>query len=222
MDFREVPTNECPIKYMDTLHLILFILYKRAILCSSLNLACSDLPVLATTPLIARNCDRNDVYKFFRRMKRITEKIGNEIEIFSLGKLNVHLSIEFTTGNIKVYDTYMVSDVDCAKIPCTSVNNVTTLYMRLIIRLSDKNLVILNIPDIVIWLAKVYGIDTVYGVLSLVHDYIEKGVFDEHNVDEVLSIVNRWGVNINRDSFVNATLPGRKNLVILREILSHT
>jgi hypothetical protein len=154
-------------------------------------------------------------------MRRITEKIGNEIEIFSLGKLNVHLSIEFTTGNIKVYDTYIVSDADCAKIPCTSVNNVTTLYMRLIIRLSDKNLVILNIPDIVIWLAKVYGIDKVYSVLSLVHDYVEKGVFDDHSVDEVLSIINRWGVNINRDSFVNATLPGRKSLEILREILSH-
>ncbi|MGC9153248.1 MAG: hypothetical protein ACP5GY_05890 [Vulcanisaeta sp.] len=219
MDFREIPINECPIKYLDTLHLILFILYKRAEICKNLDLACSDLPVLATTPLIVRNCDRNDVHKFFRRMRRIVDRLGNEIEIFRLGKLTASVSVEFGIGNIKVHGTYIVSDSDCNKVDCISVNNVTTLYMRLVIKLSDKNLVILNIPDVVIWLAKVYGLDTVYNALSMIHDYVEKGVFNE-SIDEVLSIVRRWGVNVDRESFINATLPGRKNLVVLKEILS--
>ena len=219
MDFRDVPINECPIKFLDTLHLILFILYKRAERCRSLDLNCMDLPLLATTPLLTRNCDRNDVHKFFRRMRRIVERLGNEIEIFRLGKLSASLLIEFGTGSIKVHDTYIVNDNDCNKVQCVTVNNVTTLFMRLIIRMSEKNLVILNVPDIIVWLAKVHGVNTMYSALNLVHNYVENGTFS-NDLDGVLEIVKAWGVNINRDSFINATLPGRRNLTILREILS--
>ena len=219
MDFREIPASVCPIKYLDTFHLILAILYKRAVVCKDLDLSCLDLPILATTPLVARNCSRNDVHKFFRRIRRIVERMGNEIEIFSLGKFNVYLSIEFVKGNIKVHDMFIVSEDDCNKIPCTSVNNVTMLYMRLIVRMSDKNLIILNVPDAIVWIAKVYGIETVYNVLNLIHDYVERGVFNDGGVDAVISIVNRWGISLDRDSLINATLPGRKNLIILRELL---
>ncbi|WP_243680089.1 hypothetical protein [Vulcanisaeta souniana] len=220
MDFRDVPINECPIKYLDTLHLILFILYKRAERCSNLNLNCMDLPILATTPLLTRNCDRNEVHKFFRRMRRIVEKLGGEIEIFRLGKLSASLSIEFGTGSIKVHDTYIVNDNDCEKVQCVTVNNVTTLYMRLIIRMSEKNLVVLNVPDIIVWLAKVHGLNTMYSALNFVHNYVENGTFTD-DLDRVLEIIKAWGgVNMNRDSFVNATLPGRRSLTALREILS--
>ncbi|MGC8607940.1 MAG: hypothetical protein ACP5L5_10340 [Vulcanisaeta sp.] len=219
MDFREVPINECPIKYLDTLHLLLFILYRRTEFCKNLGLNCMDLPVLATTPLVARNCDRNDVHKFFRRMRRIVERLGNEIEIFRLGRLSASLSIEFGTGSIRVYDAYIVDDNDCDKVQCITVNNVTTLYMRLVIKLSDKNLVVLNVPDMIVWLAKVYGMDTVYSALNMIHNYVENGIFTD-DLDKVLEIVSKWGVSISKDSFINATLPGRRNLVILKEILS--
>lgn len=219
MDFRDIPINECPIKYLDTLHLILFILYKRAEFCSALNLGCMDLPLLATTPLTARNCDRDDVHKFFRRMRRIVERIGNEIEIFRLNRLSASLTIEFGTGNIKVHDTFIVSERDCNKVSCVSINNVTTLYMRLIIKLSDKNMVVLNVPDIVVWLAKVYGLDVAYSALNTVHGYIERGSFDD-SLDRVLGIISKWGVSMDRESFIKATLPGRRNLMVLREILS--
>ncbi len=219
MDFREVPINECPIKYLDTLHLLLFILHKRVEFCKSLNLNCMDLPVLATTPLVARNCDRNDVHKFFRRMRRIVEKLSNEIEIFRLGKLSASLSIEFGTDSIRIHDTYIVSDNDCNKVQCITVNNVTTLYMRLVVKLSDKNLVVLNVPDILVWLARVYSMDTVYSALNMVHNYVENGTFTD-DLDKVLEIISKWGVSIDKDAFINATLPGRRNLVILKEILS--
>ncbi|WP_054857864.1 hypothetical protein [Vulcanisaeta sp. JCM 16159] len=221
MDFREVPINECPIKYLDTLHLILFILYKRTEFCRNLGLNCMDLPVLATTPLTVRNCDRNDVHKFFRRMRRIVERIGNEIEIFRLGKLSASLTIEFGTGSIRVHDNFIVSNDDCDKVQCVTVNNVTTLYMRLIIKLSDKNIVVLNVPDVLIWLARVYGLDAVYSALNMVHSYVENGTFG-NDLDKVLEVVSKWGVNLDRDSFINATLPGRRSLLILREILSNT
>ncbi|ADN49815.1 hypothetical protein [Vulcanisaeta distributa] len=220
MDFREVPINECPIKYLDTLHLILFILYKRTEFCKNLGLNCMDLPVLATSPLVARNCDRNDVHKFFKRMRRIVERIGNEIEIFRFGRLSASLLLEFGTGSIRVHDNLIVSDNDCNKVQCVTVNNVTTFYMRLIIRLSDKNLVVLNVPDIIMWLARVYGLDTVYSALNLVHSYVENGSFSD-DLDRVLEIISKWGVNLDRDSFINATLPGRRNLLVLREILNN-
>ncbi|MFB6469763.1 MAG: hypothetical protein TU36_000770 [Vulcanisaeta sp. AZ3] len=217
MDFRDIPINECPIKYLDTLHLILLILYRRAKLCSSLDLKCLDLPILATTPLVAKNCDRDDVYKFFRRMRRIVEKMGDEIEIFRFGKLSAYLSIVFKTATIKVHNTFIVNDEDCKKVNCVTVNNVTTLNMRLIVKLSNENLVILNIPDAVIWLSKMYGFDVTYGILKLIHDYIETGTFNDE-IDELIEIVRRWGINIDRESFIRSTLPGKRNLEHLREI----
>ncbi len=68
------------------------------------------------------------------------ERIGNEIEIFRFGRLSASLLLEFGTGSIRVHDNLIVSDNDCNKVQCVTVNNVTTLYMRLIIRLSEKNL----------------------------------------------------------------------------------
>ncbi|WP_069807199.1 hypothetical protein [Vulcanisaeta thermophila] len=218
MDFREVPIDKCPINYMDTLHLILFILYKRAEVCTNLNLNCMDLPVLATTPLLVRNCERDDVYKFFRRMERVIDKLGNEIEIFRLNKIRALLGISFGKGNIKLYGPYIVNEQDCLRVDCVSVNNVTVLYMNLIIRFSDKNVLIFNVPDIVVWLGKMYGMDMVYKVLSVIHDYVETGKFNE-NVNEIIKLASKWGVDIDLQGFINGTIPGRRSLGILREIM---
>ncbi len=71
------------------------------------------------------------------------------------------------------------------------------------------------------WLARVYGLDTVYSALNLVHSYVENGSFSD-DLDRVLEIISKWGgVNLDRDSFINATLPGRRNLLVLREILNN-
>lgn len=68
---------------------------------------------------------------------------------------------------------------------------------------------------------KVYGLDAVYSALNMVHSYVENGTFG-NDLDKVLEVVSKWGVNLDRDSFINATLPGRRSLLILREILSNT
>ncbi len=166
MDFKSPPptSDGCPIREMDTLHLILFMLYRRVITCNSFNLSCIDLPLMATTPFLARNCEREDVYRLLRRLRRLSTKLGGEVEIFSHGGgITASLRFSFERGSIYVHNGVIVNRSDCSRVDCELVNNVNLAFMYLVIKLSERNEASLNVPDALVWLAKMVGVEGVVG-----------------------------------------------------------
>lgn len=217
MDFRSPPSSDgCPIDEMDILHLFLFMLHRRVSICRSLNLDCIDLPLLATTPLLARNCERESVYRLIRKLRKMLEKLGGEVEIFRHGGITASLRFSFEKGNIYVHDGIIVAKKDCAKVNCILVNNVSLVFMYLAVKLSERNLAILNVPDALVWLSKMTGAEMVDAVLSLIHDYVETEKFDD-NVNELISLISMWGIPMDAESLNNAVLPAKRSLTALRQ-----
>ncbi|ABW01929.1 hypothetical protein Cmaq_1101 [Caldivirga maquilingensis IC-167] len=199
------------------MHLILHILYRRANLCLSLGLDCMGLPVVSTSVLTMRNCDRDSVYKLIRRLLRMRNKLGKNIKLLELGDIKVYLRISKTKGSIHIYDGYMMSNRDCSRLNgCITVNNVTLLYIYLLIRLSGRNMVLINVPDALIWIAKVFGKETAVSILDLVHNYMERGELSGE-VNTVLNMVNLLGLRISKEQFENALLPTKRILRIIRD-----
>ncbi len=217
VDFKSPPTSDgCPIREMDTLHLILFMLYRRVTICSSFDLDCIDLPIMATTPFLARNCEREDVYRLLRRLRRLSTKLGGDIEIFKHGGITASLRLSFERGSIYVHNGVIVNKGDCSKVKCELVNNVNLAFMYLAIKLSERNEALLNVPDALVWLAKIVGVEGAVGLLSFVHDYVEMGEFNG-NVRLLVGLISRWGVPITVESLSNALLPARRSLNALRQ-----
>ncbi|WP_048062700.1 hypothetical protein [Caldivirga maquilingensis] len=217
MDYKSIPEHTCPILHFDAMHLILHILYRRANLCLSLGLDCMGLPVVSTSVLTMRNCDRDSVYKLIRRLLRMRNKLGKNIKLLELGDIKVYLRISKTKGSIHIYDGYMMSNRDCSRLNgCITVNNVTLLYIYLLIRLSGRNMVLINVPDALIWIAKVFGKETAVSILDLVHNYMERGELSGE-VNTVLNMVNLLGLRISKEQFENALLPTKRILRIIRD-----
>ncbi|WP_291766046.1 hypothetical protein [Caldivirga sp. UBA161] len=216
MDYKSIPDNTCPISYLDTTHIILRILYHRVNLCLSLGLDCMGLPVVSTSVLTMRNCDRDSVYKLFRRLLRARNKLGKNIKLLELGDIKVYLRISKTKGSIRIYDGYMMNSRDCSKLnKCVTVNNVTLLYIYLLIRLSGRNMVLINVPDALIWIARVFGKETAISILDLIHDYMERGELSS-GVNSLLSMLSLMGLRISKEQFENALLPARRILRMIR------
>ncbi len=174
------------------------------------------LPVVSTSVLTMRNCDRDSIYKLFRRLLRMRNKLGKNIKLLELGDIKVYLRISKTKGSIHIYDGYMMNTRDCNKLRnCVTVNNVTLLYFYLLIRLFDRNIVLINVPDALIWIAKVFGKETAISILDLIHNYVEKGELTD-DVNTLLSVLNLMGLKISREQFENALLPARRILRIMK------
>ncbi|MFP3240240.1 MAG: hypothetical protein RXO26_02875 [Caldivirga sp.] len=217
MDYKSIPDETCPIVYLDTAHLVLHILYRRISMCNSLGLNCMGLPILSTSALTMRGCSRESVYRLFRRLLRIRDKLGKNIKLLELGGIKAYLRFSRSKGSIYVYDGYMVSKDDCDKVgKCVMINNVSLLYMYMMIRLTGRNMALLNIPDALIWVSKVFGKDTVVSILDLTHDYIESGVLSS-DVDVILGLINMLGLRVTRQQFENAVLPAKRILYLMRE-----
>lgn len=216
MDYKLIKVDSCPIAQLDTTHLILHILYRRVNLCNSLGLNCMGLPILSTSTLTWRGCSRESVYKLFRRMLRIRDKLGKDIKLLELDGIRSYLRISLSKGSLYIYDGYMVNRNDCRKVSrCVVVNNVSLLYMYLLIRLAERNMVILNIPDALIWVSKIFGVNTATAILDFVHDYIETGALLS-SADTLLSMLNMLGLSLTRQQFENALVPARRALNVLR------
>jgi len=216
VDYKSIPDNVCPISYFDTTHLVLRILYHRVNLCLSLGLDCMGLPIISTSVLTMRNCSRDSVYKLFRRLIRVRNKLGRNIKLLELGDIKVYLRISKNKGSIHVYNSYMMNNRDCSKLDnCITINNVTLLYMYLLIRLSGRNVILLNVPDALIWIARVFGIETAVSILDLIHNYMEKGELSSE-VNVLLSMLSLLGLRISKEQFENALLPARRILHVLR------
>ncbi len=174
------------------------------------------LPVVSTSVLTMRNCDRDSVYKLFRRLLRARNKLGKNIKLLELGDIKVYLRISKTKGSIRIYDGYMMNSRDCSKLnKCVTVNNVTLLYIYLLIRLSGRNMVLINVPDALIWIARVFGKETAISILDLIHDYMERGELSS-GVNSLLSMLSLMGLRISKEQFENALLPARRILRMIR------
>ncbi len=217
MDFKSPPSGGCPINEMDTLHLILLILWRRVVICNEFGLDCMDLPLIATTQFIARNCDRDDVYKLFGRLKRLSEKLNGDIGIFSYNGITASLRFSFEKGNIYVHDGVLLARNDCRKVSCKQVNNVKLVFMYLSIKLNKRNMVVLNVPDTLVWLAKIMGMETVREVLQIIHDYVEIGKINQ-DIDTLIKIINMWGIRMDAESFNTAILPAKRSLLALQSL----
>lgn len=144
-------------------------------------------------------------------------KLGKNIKLLELGDIKVYLRISKTKGSIHIYDGYMMSNRDCSRLNgCITVNNVTLLYIYLLIRLSGRNMVLINVPDALIWIAKVFGKETAVSILDLVHNYMERGELSGE-VNTVLNMVNLLGLRISKEQFENALLPTKRILRIIRD-----
>ncbi|KUO89297.1 MAG: hypothetical protein AT712_01790 [Caldivirga sp. CIS_19] len=175
------------------------------------------LPILSTSALTMRGCSRESVYRLFRRLLRIRDKLGKNIKLLELGGIKAYLRFSRSKGSIYVYDGYMVSKDDCDKVgKCVMINNVSLLYMYMMIRLTGRNMALLNIPDALIWVSKVFGKDTMVSILDLTHDYIESGVLSS-DVDVILGLINMLGLRVTRQQFENAVLPAKRILHLMRE-----
>jgi hypothetical protein len=219
MDFKSPPSSNCPINEMDMLHLMLLILWRRVVICNEFGLDCMDLPLLATTPFIARNCDRDDVYKLFRRLRRLAEKLNEDIGIFAYNGITASLRFGFEKGNIYVHDGVLLTRNDCRKVSCKQVNNVKLAFMYLNIKLNKRNMIVLNVPDALVWLAKLVGMETVEKVLQVIHDYVEMGEINR-DIHILVDIINMWGIHMDIESFNTAILPAKRSLLVLRSLMS--
>ncbi len=216
MDYKERRSG-CLVREFDLLHMLLHALYRHACICVEYGLSCRDAPLITTTQLIESGCDRHDVYKFFRRIRKVIERFGRNIEIYVYDSLKAYVELTLKRSSIRLFKGEVVSELDCEKVECTTINNVTSLFIKLIISLSKENHVVLNVPDVAAWIARVFGLKTLESILDFIHDYVERGIAED--VEPFLRVLSAFGFFIDKESLLNAALPARRCMIALRDFL---
>lgn len=159
------------------------------------------------------------IYRFMNRIVRLANKFGRDIKLMELEGIKVYLRVSKRKSSIYVLEDegYMIDKSDCDRLnKCISISNVSTVYMYLIFKLAGRNMVIVNIPDALLWISKVFGMDMAVSILDMVHEYYETGNLGP-GLSKILNMLGLMGINITRRSFENALLPARRILSELRQ-----